>query len=92
MEKILKWFTENYIQNEEECFILLTKAQINYPFTIMQLYNGCSELKKTTPNDKSDLIFHIKILGDFCYFGINAYEAGVLIRKTLLKMKELKQG
>ena len=84
--KELKWFAENYIESKEECKELLIKAQIDYPFTIAELKEGCMELQKTSISNPS-LIPHIKLIGDLCSIGVQAEIAGESIRKAILKMK-----
>lgn len=83
-EKILKWFTENYIEDENQCVLLLEQAEKKYSFTIDQFYTGCFELRKSKFENES-LKTHLQLLGVMSDVGIHSNVAGIKLREAILQ-------
>lgn len=83
-EKILKWFTENYIESPYQCAFLLREAEKKYLFTREQFYTGCFELRKMRV-EKAGLKTHLELLGVMSNVGIHSNVAGIKLREAILQ-------
>jgi len=85
----IDWFTDNYIENKEQCEFLLKQAEKKYPYTKEQIFEGCKELRLCR-GGKDSLKTHIEILGKMGNVGINAAIAGIKLREALMDTAKLK--
>ena len=84
--QMLKWFTDNFKQSEEECIAILMEAQRCYPFTIDKIHEGCIAIRGDVFKELGDLPKYIRLLGEMCDAGMSATKAGEVSRKTLLEV------
>ncbi len=85
INEVMKEFLEkNFIETHKQCEQLLLEAQIKYPFTIKNIYEGLQICIKNSI-DKTSLFVCLKFLGDLSLVGVNAAIAGEKLREAFIE-------
>ncbi len=81
--KLLKWFAENYEEDEKQCLEIIGETCTKYTCTIQSLYEACVILRRGMKK-KCKLRYHTDKLAEISIAGFKAARAGEMLRDYFL--------